>query len=167
MYLCDTSPLLRITNLTYTIFCTGVESCPAVPTSSSSSSTAASSRLPSRIYKDGEEYPEEEVYVEPEKKVKTVMEVAPSAAETALDEGELAAAQEEVMSVNVNGCLLDEEESRKRYAMYHSLLSHSSSEFFSSVSNYPVPPGLRFGSKIFDLSWMSALADGKSGMKES
>jgi hypothetical protein len=103
------------------ICCTGAESCPAVPTSSSSSSTAASSRLPSRIYKDGEEYPEEEVYVEPEKKVKAVMEVAPSAAETALDEGELAAAQEEVMSVNVNGCLLDEEESRKRYVMYRSL----------------------------------------------
>jgi hypothetical protein len=129
-----------------------------------------SSRLPSRIYKDGEEYPEEEVYVEPEKKVKTVMEAVPGVPETALDEGELAAAQEEVMSVNVNGCLLDEEESRKRsvkkskpqVAVAYPLRSRLISEHL-----YYIRPGLLFGSKIFDLSWMSALADGKSGMKGS
>lgn len=129
-----------------------------------------SSRLPSRIYKDGEEYPEEEVYVEPEKKVKTVMEAAPGAPETVLDEGELAAAQEEVMSVNVNGCLLDEEESRKRYVTKskpHFAVAFPLRIRLISEHLYYIRPGRLFGSKIFDLSWMSALADGKSGMKGS
>lgn len=83
---------------------------------SSSSSTSKISKLPSRIYRDGEEYPEEEVYVEPERKIKTITEGPEIAPEAAVDEGELAAAQEEVMSVNVNGCMLDEEESKKRWA---------------------------------------------------
>ena len=129
-----------------------------------------SSRLPSRIYKDGEEYPEEEVYVEPEKKVKTVMEAAPGVPETVLDEGELAAAQEEVMSVNVNGCLLDEEESRKRYVTKskpHFAVAFPLRIRLISEHLYYIRPGRLFGSKIFDLSWMSALADGKSGMKGS
>lgn len=71
--------------------------------------------MPSRIYRDGEEYPEEEIYVEPEKKIKTITERPEIVPEVAVDEEELAAAQEEVMSVNVNGCMLNEEESKKRF----------------------------------------------------
>lgn len=83
---------------------------------SSSSSSSGVNKLPSRIYRDGEEYPEEEVYVEPEKKIKTIAEGPEIIPQAPVDEEELAAAQEEVMSVNVNGCMLDEEESKKRFA---------------------------------------------------
>ena len=83
----------------------------AVVSATSSSSSSSSSR----IYRDGEEYPEEEVYTEPDKKVKIPKGEADAAiSEEAVNEIELALAQEEVMSMNVSGCLLDEEESNKR-----------------------------------------------------
>jgi hypothetical protein len=87
---------------------------PSATSSSSSSSSSGISKLPSRIYRDGEEYPEEEIYVEPERKIKTITEGPEIVPEAPVDEEELAAAQEEVMSVNVSGCMLDEEESKKR-----------------------------------------------------
>ena len=82
-------------------------------TSASFSSSSSSSSSSSRIFRDGEEYPEEEEYTEPDKKVKMTNGDAAISNE-AVNEIELALAQEEVMSMNVSGCLLDEEESNKR-----------------------------------------------------
>lgn len=89
----------------------GVDVKTLAATSASSSSSSSSSS--SRIFRDGEEYPEEEVYTEPDKKVKMTDGDA-AISDEAVNEIELALAQEEVMSMNVSGCLLDEEESNKR-----------------------------------------------------
>ena len=55
------------------------------------------------------------MYTEPDKKIKMSKgETDAAITEEAVNEAELALAQEEVMSMNVSGCLLDEEESNKR-----------------------------------------------------
>ena len=87
----------------------------------SSSSSSSSSSILARVYKDGEEYPEEEEYPEyvensnTDKKNKNSSKVPIVVVET--DPLELAAAQAEVKSVDIDGYLLDDEEQTKRYVL--------------------------------------------------
>ena len=83
-----------------------------------SSSSSSSSSVLARVHKDGEDYPEEEEYPEyvensnTDKKNKNSSKIPIIAVET--DPLELAAAQAEVKSVDIDGYLLDDEEQTKR-----------------------------------------------------
>ena len=87
--------------------------------SSSSSSSSSSSQLPNRIYRDGEDYPEEEIFLEEDKDKKKNKNLSVEMTQDPGDPEEIAAAQEEVTAVNIEGYLLDEEEQRKRYIKYN------------------------------------------------
>ena len=151
-----------------------------------------------RVYKDGEEYPEEEEYPEyvensnTDKKNKNSSKVPIVVVET--DPLELAAAQAEVKSVDIDGYLLDDEEQTKRYVLtyvcmyvctniFHMRISsariplqisHFFSLFFNILFEYflflsrnfcTYTLELRFGSKISVRSWMKELGERKFGMK--
>ena len=101
----------------------------------SSSSSSSSSSILARVYKDGEEYPEEEEYPEyvensnTDKKNKNSSKVPIVVVET--DPLELAAAQAEVKSVDIDGYLLDDEEQTKRYVLTYVCMYVCMYEYFS------------------------------------